>query len=253
MNAMKQFFLLCISLWHWLFFFLTCLTLLPLTVVVWLLTMGIDRRKYLLHVITSFWGWSLIRCNPLLTVKILDRDKIKPGKAYVIICNHQSVLDISVVFMLFVHFKWVAKIEMFRTPIVGWVLRMNQYVPIHRGDKDSAQQMAIACQKHLQRGSSVTMFPEGTRSEDGNLRPFKEGAFRLALQAKVPLLPVVLDGTAQALPKHCVLLRRSQTILVRVLDEIPYESFSGNTPGELADRARNLMQQALRELRERKQ
>jgi 1-acyl-sn-glycerol-3-phosphate acyltransferase len=82
------------------------------------------------------------------------------------------------------------------------------------------------------------MFPEGTRSPDGHLRAFKPGAFELALKTQLPLLPILIDGTANALPKHGFVLRGRHRINVQVLDEIPYESFAGSSPEEVASSIR---------------
>jgi 1-acyl-sn-glycerol-3-phosphate acyltransferase len=147
------------------------------------------------------------------------------------VANHQSLLDILVLFRLFKHFKWVSKIENFRVICVGWNMSLNRYIKLRRGDKESVEQMMHACEQTLAEGSSVMIFPEGTRSEDGNLRPFKHGAFTLAKRCHAPLLPIVVQGSSQALPKRGFVLQGRHHIYVRVLDEIPPSEFA-NTPVE---------------------
>jgi 1-acyl-sn-glycerol-3-phosphate acyltransferase len=137
------------------------------------------------------------------------------------ISNHQSFLDILVLFRLHAHYKWVSKSEMFRIPCIGWNMSLNRYVKLVRGDAASIARMMDACRQHLSQGSSVLIFPEGTRSVDGHLKHFKHGAFTLAQSAGMPILPLVIEGTANALPKHGFVLRGRHAIRVRVLDPVP--------------------------------
>jgi 1-acyl-sn-glycerol-3-phosphate acyltransferase len=112
---------------------------------------------------------------------------------------------------------------MFRIPAIGWNMVLNRYVRLRRGSPDSIARMMATCEAHLAQGSSIMIFPEGTRSPDGRLKAFKHGAFTLAQRARVPLLPIVVEGTANALPKHGFVLRGRHAIRVRVLEEIPVE------------------------------
>ena len=145
------------------------------------------------------------------------------------VANHQSFHDLLVLFRLFVHFEWVSKAEMFRIPAIGWNMALNRYVRLRRGSADSIARMMAACERHLVQGSSVMIFPEGTRSPDGRMRAFKHGAFTLAQRARMPMLPIVVDGTANALPKHGFVLRGRHAIRVRVLEEVPVEQVTSTT------------------------
>jgi 1-acyl-sn-glycerol-3-phosphate acyltransferase len=224
------------SLSFWAFIALSSLALFPVAVAIWALTAPFDRRLVLLHRFTCFWASLYTWLNPAWRVRVEGREKIRPGAAYVMVANHQSFVDILVLFRLFAHFKWVSKIEMFRLPCIGWNMYLNRYVPLRRGDPDSIARMMDACRRTLAEGSSVLLFPEGTRSADGRLKPFKHGAFTLAKRARVPLLPIVVQGTAEALPKHGFVLRGRHAIRIRVLDEIPWESFADLTVEALTDR-----------------
>jgi 1-acyl-sn-glycerol-3-phosphate acyltransferase len=106
-------------------------------------------------------------------------------------------------------------------------MRLNGYVPLRRGDARSIADMMEACLRTLADGNSIMMFPEGTRSLDGRLKPFKHGAFTLAQRARVPLLPIVVEGTFEALPARGLVLGGPRAIRLRVLDEIPYARFAG--------------------------
>jgi 1-acyl-sn-glycerol-3-phosphate acyltransferase len=123
------------------------------------------------------------------------------GGPFVVVANHQSMLDILLLSHVPREMKWVAKDELFRIPWVGWMLRMSGDIAIRRGDADSGGEALARAKGYLARGMSVMIFPEGTRSARGTLLPFKSGAFRLALDAGVPVLPIVVHGTAQGMPK----------------------------------------------------
>src|SRR5262249_51268254 len=118
------------------------------------------------------------------------------------VSNHQSLLDILVLFRLFVHFKWVSKAELFRIPCIGWNMTLNRYIRLRRGNPESIAAMIRDAERTLAEGSSLMIFPDGTRSPDGHLKPFKRGAFTLALRPRVPLLPIVMQGTSHARRKR---------------------------------------------------
>ena len=223
------------SLLFWTFLVVSSLVLFPIAVVLWAITSPFDRRRALLHRFTCFWASLYTWLNPAWPVTIEDREHIRRDATYVVVANHQSLLDILVLFRLFVHFKWVAKIELFKIPCIGWNMSLNRYVKLRRGDPESIAQMMRTCEERLAEGSSIMMFPEGTRSADGHLKPFKHGAFTLAQRARVPLLPLVVQGTANALPKRGFVLRGRHRIRVRVLPEIPYARFADQSVQELTD------------------
>jgi 1-acyl-sn-glycerol-3-phosphate acyltransferase len=174
-------------------------------------------------------------------VRITGREKIRPDETYVMVANHLSLLDILVLFRLFTHFKWVSKVENFRVPFIGWNMTLNRYIELRRGDRASVVQMMKACRETLAQGSSIMMFPEGTRSPDGRMRAFKPGAFELALDSRRPILPIVLRGTSDALPKRGFVLQGRHPISIEVLDPLPYESFAGETAEALTQRVRALI------------
>ena len=209
------------SLAFWAFLAVSSLLLFPVALLLWAVTTPFDRRLVWQHRFTSWWASLYTRLNPLWRVTVEGEERIRPGSTYVIISNHQSFLDILVLFRLHAHYKWVSKSEMFRIPCIGWNMSLNRYVKLVRGDATSIARMMDACRQHLAQGSSVLLFPEGTRSVDGHLKPFKHGAFTLAQQAGMPILPIVVEGTAHALPKNGFVLRGRHAIRVRVLDPVP--------------------------------
>jgi 1-acyl-sn-glycerol-3-phosphate acyltransferase len=224
----------------WAFLASSSIALFPVAVVVWAVTAPFDRRLTVLHQFTCFWASLYTWANPLWPVTIEGRQRIDARETYVMVANHLSLLDILVLFRLFRHFKWVSKIENFKIPCIGWNMRLNRYIPLKRGDRDSIREMMEACEKTLAAGSSIMMFPEGTRSRTGVLQPFKTGAFELALRTGKPLLPIVIEGTSNALPKRGFVLRGHHPIRVTVLDPIPVERFTDLDAKALTEQTRQL-------------
>jgi 1-acyl-sn-glycerol-3-phosphate acyltransferase len=143
----------------------------------------------------------------------------------VLVANHASLIDILVLFGLFRPFKWVSKQEIFRVPVIGWNMRLNDYVPLERGSGGSVRRMMAHCDRLLAAGSPVMIFPEGRRTADGSLQPFKNGAFELAVRHGVPVIPIAVHGTGRALPKHGVILREHVDARIEVLPPLRPEDF----------------------------
>jgi 1-acyl-sn-glycerol-3-phosphate acyltransferase len=219
----------------WTFLLVSSVLLFPLALAVFLLTAPVDRRRVALHRFTCWWASLYTWTNPLWPVTIHHRERIRDDEAAVLVSNHLSLLDILVLFRLFRHFKWVSKIENFRVPCIGWNMHLNGYIPLRRGDRASVIRMLERCRTTLRSGSSIMMFPEGTRSRDGSLRPFKPGAFALALECGVPVIPILIHGTGDALPKRGFVLRGRHPITVHVLEPIPPADMAGLDADALAE------------------
>ncbi len=236
------------SVLFWGYIAVTSIALFPVAVLIRVLTGPFDRRLVLLHRFTCFWASLYTWCNPGWPVTIEGREKIGRGTTYVMVANHLSLLDILVLFRLFRHFKWVSKIENFRVPFIGWNMTMNRYIELRRGDRESVLQMLDRCEETIGEGSSIMMFPEGTRSPDGRLRPFKPGAFDVALRTNTPVLPIVLTGTAEALPKRGFVLQGRHEIGITVLDPIAPGRFADRSPEEFAEHVHDLIEAELRDM-----
>jgi 1-acyl-sn-glycerol-3-phosphate acyltransferase len=137
----------------------------------------------------------------------------------VVVANHESFADILLISHLPWEMKWLAKAEMFGIPFLGWLMRLAGDIPVKRGEGRSAVEALQACRKVLAGRVSVMIFPEGTRSASGEMLPFKDGAFRLAVSMGVPILPLALTGTGPALPKRGFLFGRAKAE-VRVLEPV---------------------------------
>jgi 1-acyl-sn-glycerol-3-phosphate acyltransferase len=191
-------------------------TALPVEAIVWLATAPFDRDHVAPGRLLRAFGSALVRIFPLWRVRIEGR---LPAGAYVLAANHRSWLDVLVLARLPREMKWVAKEELFRVPIIGWLLRMSGDIPVQRGDADSCAEALARAHGYLERGLPVVFFPEGTRSRNGLLRTFKLGAFHAAAAAGVQVVPVALTGTADGMPAGSPWIRPAQ-IVVRILDPV---------------------------------
>lgn len=161
-------------------------------------------------------GWS--RLNALfipLRVTVEGRERVDPSQSYVIVSNHQSHLDVFVLYgWLGVDFKWVMKQELRKVPGLGIACERLGHVFIDRSDHEAAMRSIGAAKARITGGTSVLFFPEGTRSRDGSLRSFKKGAFRMAVDLGLPILPVTIRGTREMLPAASRDLRPGRARLV---------------------------------------
>lgn len=231
---------------YWVFGFTSSAVFFVGALAIFLITAPFDRRGVIIHRYTCLWASIYSWVHPHWQVTIEGRENARGGP-YVIVANHQSTLDILVLFRLFIHFKWVAKAEVFLVPFIGWNMFLNRYVRLRRGSKKSIADMMAASERKLSEGSSILIFPEGTRSRDGRLQPFKHGAFTLAKRAQVPIVPVVIEGSGKALPRRGFVSEGRHVIRIRVLPEIPHDSFADASVPELAARVRAIYVEALGE------
>jgi 1-acyl-sn-glycerol-3-phosphate acyltransferase len=230
-----------VTVYFWSAMLVTSLLLFPIALVIRLVTAPFDRRLVCLHRFTSFWGSLYTWGNPLWSVKTSGMENLSSVPPLVIVANHQSFVDILLLFRLRAHYKWVSKAENFRVPLIGWNMSLNRYIRIERGSIRGNRQMMRDCEKALQEGNSVMIFPEGTRSEDGRMRPFKEGAFELAIRTRSAILPIVIAGTAQALPKRGVLLRGRHRMKICILPPLSPETYRGKDAHQLSREVAALM------------
>lgn len=222
----------------------------PLTLIVWLLTFPFDRNRRIVHRVLMWESYVITMIMPVWRVRMEGRKKASPGQTYVIISNHQSVLDILVINCLRYNYKWISKIENFKVPFIGWYLRMADYIVVERGNEESKVVMLEQSARCLRKGISIMIFPEGTRSADRNIGFFKRGAFSLALEAQVPVLPVLVDGTGGMLPRHGFIFGSRREIKVKVFDPVFPEEFGTADPDQLALRMSNFMASELKKMRE---
>lgn len=171
----------------------------------WLIITPFDRRRRFAHWYAYTWANHFHAISPYWKIRLRGDEKIDPKRAYVMTANHESSADILLIFRLKKQYRWVSKTANFFIPFLGWMMWMAGYVGISRGDKASREKMMADCRRQLEMGNSVMIFPEGTRSDRDDLLPFKRGAFVVACENKVPVVPVVLAGTREILPRDALL------------------------------------------------
>ena len=230
-----------VSCYFWSSLFLISGLLFPVSFLIWVLTVLFDRRRFVLHKMTCLWADLVLAINPYWKTRIIGRNKFDPKKTYVMVSNHQSGADILVLFRLYGHYKWVAKQSLFYYPFIGWNMWLNGYISIVRTRGRSKLMMMDKAANAVKAGNSVILFPEGTRTRDGNIQPFRTGAFRLALDTKSPILPVAIKGTYFAINKNSLLIHKNYNIRLVVMDPIPYEEIAHLDPKEIATKVHDLI------------
>jgi 1-acyl-sn-glycerol-3-phosphate acyltransferase len=169
-------------------------------------------------------------------------------RPYVVVSNHESTADPFLLSFLPWDMRWVAKEELFKLPVIGHTFRFSGDIPLRRGQGDSIREMMAHCKASLAAGIPIMMFPEGTRSKTGELLPFKDGAFRLAIEAGVPVLPLALAGTKDCRPKGSKWFGHARAA-VRVLEPLSTEGMTIDDVARLREAARDRIGAALPSLR----
>lgn len=236
-----------VSVWAWLVLAACLLLWFPAMLLVWAVTAPLDPGRYAVGFMFRKIGMVMAALNPYWTFRRSGPRPRDPRRPYVVVSNHESFADILLISHLPWEMKWLSKAELFRIPVLGWMMWLAGDIPVRRGRARSALEALQRCRTVLERRVSVMIFPEGTRST-GELLPFKDGAFRLAIEAGVPVLPLALLGTGTALPKRGWRVGRA-TAEVRVLEPIETAGLSlADTPA-LRERARAAIAAGLEALR----
>ncbi|HEX7336395.1 MAG TPA: lysophospholipid acyltransferase family protein [Gemmatimonadales bacterium] len=208
-----------LSVWAWLVLVVCIVVWFPILVVARLLTAPFDKGRYIPGYIFRRIGPAMAMLNPLWRFRYSGRMPADPRRPYVVVSNHESFADILLISHLPWEMKWLSKAELFRIPVMGWEMWLAGDIPVRRGFGPSAVEAMARCREVLRERVSVMIFPEGTRSKTSELLPFKDGAFRLAIEAGVPILPLAVSGTGTALRKHDWRFGKS-VAEVRVLDPV---------------------------------
>ena len=214
---------------------------------VWIVTVPFDRGRY--HAGRAFLHLAVaqVTLNPLWHFETDGPAPEDPRRPYVAVSNHESYADIFLISHFPWEMKWLSKDAVFKIPVMGWLMRMAGDVPIKRGNRDSVLTALAECRKRLQNRVSVMIFPEGTRAPTAVMLPFKDGAFKLAVETGSPILPIAVAGTRHCMAKHSFQFRRARA-KARVLDPIPVDGLTNADIPALRDRTRQIIDTARKDL-----
>jgi 1-acyl-sn-glycerol-3-phosphate acyltransferase len=236
-----------VSVWAWLVLVLCILLWLPLMSLVLLATAPFDRGRYTVGYLFRQIAVVEVALNPLWKFRYTGTMPADPRRPHVVVSNHESFTDILLISHLPWEMKWLSKAELFRLPVMGWLMHLAGDIPLKRGFGPSAIEAIAKCREALANRVSVMIFPEGTRSPTAEMLPFKDGAFRLAIDAGVSILPLAVHGTSTALPKHDWRFGRS-TAVVKVLDPVETTDLTAADVPALKQRVRDIIEKARADL-----
>ncbi len=223
---------------------------LPLLSLIFLFTAPFDPGRYTVGRWFRRAAVTCVKINPLWQFRTSGVRIADPRRPYVAVSNHESFADIFLISHLPWEMKWLSKEAIFRIPIMGWMMRMAGDIEVRRGRARSRAQAMEEIRDRLEKKKvSVMVMPEGTRSPTGEMLPFKDGAFRIAVECGVPILPMALAGTRHAMAKHSLLFNRARAE-VRVLEPVETAGLSAADVPELRDRVRDRIAEARARLQE---
>ena len=200
------------------------------------------------------WGyypgrvWGRVMCAIALTrVKIKGNENIDPEKSYIFVANHQSMFDIFLIYgYLNAKFKWIMKMELRRTPLLGKACESMGHIFVDRSSPMRAQKSLEAAKSRLLQGNnSIFLFPEGTRSANGKIGRFKRGAFTIARDLHFPIIPVSISGAYDVLPKGGWHITPGQ-ITMTIHQPIDTTNLTDDNLGEMVDNVRDIVAQGIK-------
>lgn len=230
-----------ISILIWAGIVIVTVGLAPLYFLISTLSYFFDPDRKIAHYMNSTWALIIIRINPFWECRWYGLENIDKDRSYVIVSNHQSYGDILMLFGLWMPFRWVSKKSVFYVPLMGWAMSMAGYIKLERDSISSIKKCIDQSVSILKRGISVLMFPEGTRSRDGRVGRFKNGAFKMSIRAEIPILPVVIVGTRDAIPRETWVFNHRVKARLLVKPPVDVSEYSMDGVGELRERVRKII------------
>ena len=237
-----------INAWVWTATVLIVLLGFPIMTVLYACTAPFDPGRYVAGRFFRLMGVAVVKINPLWTFRTEGHVVRDPRRPYVAVSNHISYADIFLISHLPWEMKWLAKDTVFKIPVMGWIMHMAGDIHVVRGNRESIVSAIKGCRDRLAKRVSVMIFPEGTRSRTGALQPFKDGAFRIAIEAGVPILPIAVAGTRDAMEKGTFRFRRADAVC-RVLEPVETTGLTMADVPALRDRVRDIIGEAVESMR----
>ncbi|HKY08126.1 MAG TPA: lysophospholipid acyltransferase family protein, partial [Candidatus Binatia bacterium] len=195
--------------------------------------------------INQFWTWLILRLGGI-SLNVTGLENVEPREQYVFMVNHQSNVDIPVLIQSLLRFqlRWIAKQELLKVPLFGWAMWATKHITVDRSARLGVVQSLERAKRRLAAGISIVVFPEGTRSRDGRLLPFKKGGFLLAAKARTKIVPVTIIDSARLLPAGVWRLQPG-TIEVFVDKPVPTENYHAGKLRPLIDQVRQIIETRL--------
>jgi 1-acyl-sn-glycerol-3-phosphate acyltransferase len=211
-------------------FMSTCALLFPL----------ISPGENTAHKVANLWAKMLLKLTRI-RVKVIGRENVLTDRPQIFMANHQSDFDILIVLACIPgQFRWIVKKELFRIPVFGKAMKSAGYIEIDRQNHEKAMKSLEEAAQKIQEGKSVVTFPEGTRSKDGTIRPFKQGIFHLAIKAGVPIVPISIIGAREIMPKRTLMIKPGK--ITMVIDRpVDVSGYTAETRGKLIERVRGII------------
>ena len=222
--------------WAWVETVLVVILGTPVVALIWLFTAPFDRGRYAAGRAFRLVGVTAMRLNGLWRFRTRGT-LADPRRPYVVVANHESYADVFLISCFPWEMKWLSKDTMFKIPCMGWMMQMAGDIKLVRGDRDSTINAIAQCRDRLAKRVSVMIFPEGTRSKTQEMLPFKDGAFRLAIESQAPVLPIAVAGTRNAMAKGTFRFLRAHAI-AQVLEPIDTAGMTLDDIGRLKQMAR---------------
>ncbi len=217
----------------------------PVVGAAFLLTAWWDRPRRIAGRVFRFGARLLVAVNPYWQVRVVGRVPRRDAHPLVVVSNHESLADVLLIGTLPWDMRWLSKASIFRVPFLGLMMRMAGDVAVRRKDAASRSESYRVLTRWIERGASVMIFPEGTRSKTRDMLPFRNGAFRLAIETGRPVLPLAVTGTRQAIGKGSMRFGHAD-VVVRVLDPVETAGLSESDAAALRDRVRDAIEAARR-------
>ncbi|MDO9567023.1 MAG: lysophospholipid acyltransferase family protein [Candidatus Desulfaltia sp.] len=197
----------------------------------------ITKRNDMPNKVAAIWARFILAASRI-KVKVIGLSNIDPSRPYIYMPNHQGNFDIPILqAYLPVQFRWLAKAELFKTPIFGYAMGKAGHISIDRSNRKSAFKSLTNAARIIRNGVSVLIFPEGTRSSDGNIRHFKNGGFFLAVDSGVPIVPVIIHGLWPLMLKNKVFVRPGN-VLLEIKKPIESAEYHRKTKDDLLKKVR---------------
>lgn len=234
------------SIFIWIYWALCIIIFFAVIFAVYLITFPFDKYRKAPNQVLKLLAWLMLKINPRWSIGIKGANPNKIKRPTIVVANHQSFLDLPLLYLMPWTMKWVAKRDLFKIPILGWIIYITGQIGIDRRQLSSVKKLDKLVEP-IKQGIPGMIFPEGTRTHDGNLSPFKNGAFKLACRYGFHILPVVLEGGYEAMPRGNWQVSVTQNFTISVLDPVAVNTF--DTEDELKAHVYSLIDDELSAIR----